>query len=317
MATVAIMGPTAVGKSRLALELALELGGEIVSVDSRQAYKHIYIGTAKPSTDDRALIPHHMIDILELHERNNAKKYAAMAGKTMSEIQDRGKLPFLVGGSGLYFRSIFKGLFQVDLEPSKREAFAASVDDIPTGELCRRLSEADPGSHARIHPNDRYRIVRALEVYELTGSPLSDHYKQQVERGVVDDTRFIKIGLEIPRKLLIERIQERTVHMIESGWIEEVRSLLDGGANPEWPGMKTLGYPESISFIRGEITRDEMIETISRQTGQYAKRQMTWFRKEEGIEWYNPLDSSTVQAVLKLITSRLDGHSPVFPGNSL
>lgn len=301
MDALALLGPTAVGKSSLALDLAERLGGEIISVDSRQAYKHLDIGTSKPTEEERKRVRHHLIDILELDKKNNAENFARLSKETISEIISRRSLPILVGGSGLYFQAVFNGFFDIDLDQEDRDDFSDSVSRRDTPELYNRLVLADPESGKRIHPNDRYRIVRALEVYTLTGIPLSEHFKRQKSSTGDPEIDFLKLGLHIPREKLHERINGRTRMMLEAGWIEEVESILRGGADAEWPGLKSLGYPEVISYIHGKIGREELIETISRLTRQYAKRQMTWFRKEKDVTWFRADDKNLTGLVLDWI----------------
>lgn len=287
MKPLAILGPTAAGKSSLAIILAGRLGGEIVSIDSRQVYRGIDIGTAKPSRSDMERIPHHLIDVLELREKIDAEKFSRMAMTAVGSILDRQRLPILVGGSGLYFHALFNGFFDIDLDPSERIAFAESVADIPTPDLYRRLSFEDPDSIQRIHPNDRYRIIRALEVFALSGVPLSEHFRLQRTDSEYRRFECRTIGLTMPREKLYARINERTRKMLTGGWIEEVERLLKGGADPAWPGLGSLGYPEVISLIRGLLTRDETFERVARLTRQYAKRQLTWFKKVEGVSWFD------------------------------
>jgi tRNA dimethylallyltransferase len=302
MDAVAILGPTASGKSRLAMLLAEKLGGEIVSIDSRQVYVGLDIGTSKPSVRDRELIPHHLVDILDPNEKNSAESHARMAKKAISGVMSRGKLPVLVGGSGLYWRALFEGLFSVELSDGDRERFARSVRGVPTEELRRRLLEVDAETGRRLHPNDRYRIVRAVEVYELTGITLSDHFGRQ-ERGTEDSIDYLRIGLNPPRDRLRELIDSRTIDMIRGGWVEEARSLLDRGYDPSCPGLRTIGYPEVVAHVRGEIGETELVERIQRLTRQYAKRQMTWFRKERDVHWIDKGVERLFEAVLRLIDS--------------
>ena len=300
MDAVAILGPTASGKSRLGMLLAEEMNGEIVSIDSRQVYVGLDIGTSKPSRSERERIPHHLIDILDPNEKSSAEKHARMAREALERVKSRGRLPVLVGGSGLYWRALFEGLFSVDLPVEEREEFAKRVRGMPTEELRRRLLESDEETGNRLHPNDRYRIVRALEVFELTGVTLSDHFARQERRP---DSRLecLKIGLDPPRGRLHELIDSRTIEMIREGWGDEVRSLLDEGYDPSCPGLGTIGYPEVVSHVRGEIGEPELVERIQRLTRQYAKRQMTWFRKEKGVHWLDPGESGLFESVVRLI----------------
>lgn len=304
MRALAIIGPTASGKSALAMDIAARVDSEIVSIDSRQIYKKLDIGTAKPSSDERRRVPHHLVDILELWEKSNASSFARMAVEAVEAINSRGRLPILVGGSGLYLRALLEGLFEIGLDPSEREAFARSVAGEDTGKLRERLIEADPESAVRIHPNDRYRITRALEVLFLSGTTLSGHFRlQRDSTAPVAPFPCLKIGLDPGRMLLHQRINSRTAGMVGTGWITEVEDLLRDGVDPSWPGMKTLGYPEVVAHIRGERTLDAMTDRISALTRQYAKRQMTWFRKERHVNWVDPGSADLPGAVLKLLDS--------------
>ena len=282
---IAILGPTASGKSRLAIDLARRSGGEILSIDSRQAYRRLDIGTAKPSAEDRRAIPHHLIDILDLQEKNNAELFANMAHKAAREVASHGRLPIFVGGSGLYFRAITHGFFNIKLDPVERIAFAQSLGGAPDGLLFRRLEVVDPESARRIHRNDRHRITRALEVYSLTGTPLSTYMRNQRHDPQRQEVRFVTLGLDIPRAELHRNIHERARMMFERGWVEETMKLLAEGADPDWPGMKTLGYPEVIALIEGKSTFAATVTRVVELTRQYAKRQITWFKKETDVTW--------------------------------
>jgi len=304
---VAIMGPTGVGKSALAVELAIRFNGEIVSIDSRQAYKHLDIGTAKPLKEDMNKVTHHLIDILELTDKNNAEFFANLAIETMQKIKMRGRLPLAVGGTGLYFRAIFEGLFQVELDKEERKKFAESVENIPTEKLRGKLREVDPETYMRLNKNDRYRIVRALEVFELTGIPISEHFKRHAKSKKRRGLEFLKIGLTLKREKLYERINKRTVEMFEKGWVDEVRELLNRGVDPSWPGMKTLGYPEIIDYLNGMIEYKELIELVARLTRQYAKRQLTWFKKEKDVVWFQADEPDLIAKISELVRRNIAG----------
>ncbi len=286
---VVIAGPTAVGKSRVAIEIATSLGGEIVNADSMQVYRHMDIGTAKPEKEDLKRVPHHMIDIVDPDEDFNAGTYTEMARWVIDRIHERGRVPVVVGGTGLYIRTLTRGIFH---GPGKNEAIRRHLeemmerDGLPT--LYDLLREVDPEGASRIHPRDRLRIVRALEVYHLTGVPISRWQRTHGFREEPYET--LKIGLYMERELLYKRIEERVDEMMEKGLLEEVRTLLKMGYGPELKPMQGLGYREMCSFLRGEMELDEAVRLIKRNTRRYAKRQFTWFRKEEGMEWFRPDD---------------------------
>lgn len=304
MKGIIILGPTATGKSELALKLASSIGGELVCVDSRTVYRGLDIGTAKPSLEDRRKVPHHMLDILDPDQKCRAGWFAGKGRKVTQEILSRGKRPVLVGGSGLYLRALTKGLFQIELDSKERKAFAASIEELPTEELYSGLQAVDPPSAERIHRNDRYRIVRALEVYKLSGKPISEHFRKQGEEGGLD-LEMVKFGLNTSRKELHRRINARTASMFESGWPEEVEILLQNGARPSWPGMRTLGYPEIISYLEGDEDYHQTVAEISAKTRQYAKRQLTWFRKEKGVRWLDISISDPWEDAIKVLDSEL------------
>ena len=305
MEAVAILGPTASGKSRLAMFIAGKMGGEIISIDSRQVYTGLDVGTSKPSLIDRNTIPHHLIDILDPNEKNSAEKHARMAEEALAGVISRGNLPILVGGSGLYWRALFEGLFSIELSEEERANFEISICGVPTEELRHRLLEVDSETGKRLHPNDRYRIVRAIEVFELTGIPLSVHFERQAS-GQKASTDYLKIALDPPRSRLHEMIDARTVEMIGGGWVEEVRMLLERGYDPSCPGLRTIGYPEVISHVRGEIDEAGLVERIQRLTRQYAKRQMTWLRKERDVHWLDMEGDGLLESSLRL--ARAEGH---------
>ncbi len=304
MTSLVIVGPTASGKSALAMEIASRTPSEIVSIDSRQVYIGLDIGTAKPSREERERVPHHMIDILDIREKTDAKWFAALASDAVERIESRDRVPILVGGSGLYLKAVLEGFFEISLDPEERQVFASSVGDLPTEELFGSLERIDPVSAARIHPNDRYRIVRALEVHSLTGKTLTEHFtSQKTDRHHAGFEECLKIGIDLDRETLRRSIMERTRAMFESGWPEEVETLLKAGVDSSWYGMKSLGYPEVVAYVRGETGREEAIRTIATRTGQYAKRQMTWFRKEKGVNWVSSGGTSIIPQALKLLDS--------------
>ncbi|MCK4538492.1 MAG: tRNA (adenosine(37)-N6)-dimethylallyltransferase MiaA [Candidatus Krumholzibacteria bacterium] len=305
MNPLVIVGPTASGKSALAMSVAIRTGGEIVSIDSRQVYRGLDIGTAKPSAHERSLVSHHLLDIIGPEKKTDARWFSRVASKAIRDVLSRSKLPILTGGSGLYLRAVLEGLFNIDLDEDSRSAFAESISTTSTPELLAELRMVDKESAERIHPNDRYRLTRALEVYRLTGLPLSEHFSRQKESGGGGlGLDCLKTGIDIPRDKLRARIAERTKKMFDDGWPDEVRSLLSHGAFPEWYGMKTLGYPEIISYLNGVLSRQEAIDEIILKTSQYAKRQMTWFRSDKDIRWIKGDAREQSEALFKILDTR-------------
>ncbi|MCD6379878.1 tRNA (adenosine(37)-N6)-dimethylallyltransferase MiaA [bacterium] len=302
MKAIIILGPTGIGKSELAIKLSLPRRGEIVCIDSRTIYRGINIGTSKPSLRDRKEVSHHMVDILDLDEKRNASWFSRKARETIDDIFTRGYIPFLVGGSGLYLKSILHGLFGINLSEDDRKSFSESVKNIPTPQLYGRLLSSDRESGERIHRNDRYRIVRALEVYTLSGISLSEHFRKQ-NLSEEFNLQSVKIGLNTDRAILHKRINNRVEEMFQSGWIDEVEGLLVNGVNPEWPGMQALGYPEVISFLKNDINYSQMKERILAKTRQYAKSQITWFKKEKGVMWIDIEKGDPFMVASKLLDS--------------
>lgn len=304
MKAVAVIGPTASGKSGLAMEMAMRIGGEIVSIDSRQIYRRLDIGTAKPSADDMKKVPHHLIDILDIDRGSDANWFAGLARTAIDNINSRGSTPVLAGGSGLYLRAVLEGFFNIELDPEERSRFAERIEGKGTEDLYGLLCSLDPESSERIHPNDRYRIIRAIEVYELSGTTLSKHFRRHRDRvasGSKPD--ILKIGLDMDREKLHARINIRTEEMFARGWADEVRDILDSGAVRAWPGLQTLGYPEVISYLDGKAGKEDTVEEISAKTRQYAKRQLTWFRKEKDVKWLEADDRSIMDAAMNLLDS--------------
>jgi tRNA dimethylallyltransferase len=284
---VFILGPTGSGKSAFALRLAEERGGEIISCDSMQVYRGFDIGTDKPSTEDRSLVPHHLIDVSDARTQFNAADFAALALEAIAAIRERERIPLVVGGTGLYFKALEDGLFP---GPGRDEAVRSALD-AEAGErgpevLWERLAAVDPAYAAKTGRRDRVRIVRALEVFTLTGRPISEHFKRT--EGLPGDERPVKIGLYRPRADLYRRIEERVDRLFARGLIEETRGLLAGGVPESAAPFKALGYKHVLRLLRGEISPEEAASLTKIDTRHYAKRQMTWFRKMPGIRWIQP-----------------------------
>jgi len=284
---VFILGPTGSGKSAFALRLAEERGGEIISCDSMQVYRGFDIGTDKPSAEDRARVPHHLIDVADAGTQFHAADFAALASEAIAAVRERERIPLVVGGTGLYFKALEDGLFP---GPGRDEAVRSALD-AEAGErgpevLWERLAAVDPAYAAKTGRRDRIRIVRALEVFTLTGRPISEHFKRT--EGLLGDERPVKIGLDRPRADLYRRIEERVDRMFDRGLIEETRRLLAGGVPESAAPFKALGYKHVLRLLRGEIGPDEAAALTKIDPRHYAKRQMTWFRKMPGVRWIQP-----------------------------
>ncbi len=279
-----IVGPTGVGKTALSLEIARHLPVEIVSADSRQIYRYLDIGTAKPPPEARARIPHHFIDILNPDEEYSAGEYSKAARKVIGEILRRDKIPLVVGGSGLYIRALLRGFFREDVkDPEIRRRLEARLQQEGETALFEELRRVDPEAAERIHPHNTRRVIRALEVYYACGTPLS-----VLQREHPDPAPFpwIIFGLNMPRKELYARINRRVEAMFEDGLVEECRRLLAMGYSPELNALNSVGYKEVFAYLRGEMDLFTCKELVKQNTRRYAKRQLTWFRKEPDIQWH-------------------------------
>jgi len=280
----AILGPTASGKSELALQMARRHEVEIVSVDSMSVYKGMDVGTAKPDAYARSLARYHLINVIEPEDSFSVRRYREMALEAIAEIKGRHRRPLLVGGSALYFKALLWGLFE---GPSADAAVRARLENEAQRRgsvaLHRRLGQVDPATAGRIHPNDLKRIVRALEVYELTGSPIS---AQQTQFHGGPRIPYVAIGLHWPRRQLYERIDQRVDYMMEQGLLHEVKALQDR-MGPQ--AAQALGYAQLLKHLRCELSLREAVECIKRGTRRFAKHQLTWFRKFPGVHWVEPM----------------------------
>jgi len=294
---IVITGPTASGKSSLAVELALYLGGEIVNADSMQVYRGMDVGTAKPTIAERRGIPHHLLDVVNPDEDFDAAKYRSLAVPQLQDLASRGIPSFVVGGTGLYIKTLLGGL--LDCPPSDsglRKELGRMWDEQGAEPLYEELKTLDPESAFGIHPHDRVRVVRALEIFHLTQQRPSS----LIRRHGFRDNAFeaLKICMEMDRKELYERINQRSLGMIEGGLVAETEGLLKKGYSPHLKPMKSLGYRHVVKFLKGACTLDETTYELQRDTRRYAKRQLTWFGADPEMVWIKPKD---IDGIIKKI----------------
>ena len=281
---IAVVGPTAVGKTAVAVALAQRLQTEIISADSRQIYCHMDIGTAKPTVEERGTVRHHLIDIIDPDQTYSAGTYVRDVQKVLKERQDMDLPPLIVGGAGLYVRALTGGLFEGPQIPGQvLERIRKDFEGKKTNELHDRLNTVDPAAAARIHLNDRQRIGRALEVYEATGTALTTWHRNASPNPSLLNLHII--GLQRDRAELYARADARVDSMMSLGLVNEVRMLLDMGYTAETAALSTFGYAEIIAYLQGDLPLDEAVGLIKQQTRRYAKRQITWFRHTDRISW--------------------------------
>ncbi|MCO1600231.1 tRNA (adenosine(37)-N6)-dimethylallyltransferase MiaA [Desulfosporosinus nitroreducens] len=300
---VIIIGPTGIGKSALGLALAQKIGGEIISGDSVQVYQKLDIGSAKPSRAELELVPHHLIDFLDPAESFTAAQFKVMATSLIDEIRSRGHVPIVVGGTGLYIRSLLDpyDFSQQGCEEirCKWNGFAELHGNLL---LHEELKKRDPETAEQLHPNDVLRINRALEVFELTGKTISSQRQFKDDQYQTLDPSIVYIGLSAPRNLIYERINQRCVEMLSQGLIEETLSLMREGYSITLKPLQSIGYRHAIWYLKGLVTQPEMLRLLQRDTRHFAKRQLTWFRRDPRISWYdievdlNVILESVVQA---------------------
>lgn len=310
---LALVGPTGSGKTRTALRICQALNAEIVSMDSMQVYRGMDIGTAKPTREELAAAPHHMIDVVEPDQMFTVSMYREMACEVMDGILARGKMPLLVGGTGLYLQAISyeMSLGENGADRSLRERLQqiAGEEDGPQ-RLHERLQRVDPASAEKLHPNDVRRVIRALEIYETSGRAKSEQTDEQRREGPY---HVLVYGLSLPREQMYARINARVDEMIRNGLVDEVKGLLARGIEPRPEGgaMQAIGYKEIVSALRGEMTMERAVELIKQGSRRYAKRQWTWFRHDKRTKWFDwtayESEDALIEALLRQIRTDIKG----------
>jgi tRNA dimethylallyltransferase len=302
ISVLAVVGPTASGKTSLGIELAERLGTEIISADSMQVYRGMDIGTAAPTPDERARVKHHFVGFLDPGQSFSAGQFEREARRVVADLNRQGKPAVLVGGSGLYVRAVIDGLFE---GPCRDEVVRARLHDEArtrgVSELFARLCTVDPSYAAAIHPGDLRRIVRALEAYEIPGTPLSEHFRmQQVSSRPLP---AVQVMPDWPRDRLYERINHRVDRMIESGFIDEVKALVDAGFEERLLRLRSLGYREFIAHLRGQLTLEQAADAMKMNTRRFAKRQLTWFLADRRIHRLPPSEDGNLRGIVERVLS--------------
>jgi tRNA dimethylallyltransferase len=295
---VIICGPTGIGKTSVAVELARHFNGQIIGADSMQVYRYMDIGTAKPTAEEQARVVHHMIDIIGPDESFDAARYAELAGMKIFELDRQKITPFVVGGTGLYIKALLHGLFDAEVfDADVRRRLKQEADAHGIKCLHERLGRLDPESAKRLHPNDSYRIIRALEVVETTGKPISRYHR---EHGFSEQPfQALKIALNTDRAVLYARINERVDAMIAAGFLEEVKSLLARGYSANLKSMQSIGYRHMVDFIQGRSSWDACVRTLKRDHRRYAKRQLTWFGADPQIIWKDAVQVEEIKLLVE------------------
>lgn len=316
-------GPTGAGKTEIGIALAEKLGTEIISCDSMQIYRHMDIGTAKPTLEQQKRVRHHLINVVNPDEPFDAAEYRKQASAIIEKLAGVGKdkkqpfptqssIPLIVGGTGFYLRALIDGLFEQPKIPKEfREEIMTKWSKFSTPLIHEELAKVDPDAAQKIHPNDRKRILRALEVYEYLGTLISKLQQEQQK----DESPYepVIIGLQLPRKELYARIDTRVVNMFERGWIEEVEKLRKMGYSPGLQSMQSLGYKYINEYLDGKCNKEDMIQLTQRDTRRYAKRQMTWFRADKRIQWMDVSESENFSSLVEKITEQLFKSSKILP----
>jgi tRNA dimethylallyltransferase len=295
---VIVLGPTAVGKSAIAIRLAQEFRGEIINCDSMQVYKGFDIGTDKTPRDQRNIVPHHLLDIADSSTQFTAAEFVRRALEAIESIRKKQSLPIIVGGTGLYLKALLEGLFpEGKKDPAIRERLERQAKEKGLEFLRESLLRVDPAYAKKIGERDKIRIIRALEIFHATKIPISEHFANT--HSLVDDFFILKIGLKLERSVIYKKIEDRVDRMFAGGIVEEARGILEEGVNPDSPPFRALGYRQVLNHLRGDISLEETIDLTKKETRHYAKRQMTWFRKMAGIHWFKPDDFPSIVKYVK------------------
>ncbi|MCF6270213.1 MAG: tRNA (adenosine(37)-N6)-dimethylallyltransferase MiaA [Melioribacteraceae bacterium] len=300
---IVILGPTCSGKTSLSLKLSESLKSEIISADSRQVYQVLSIGTAKPTLKELSITKHHFVDTLKPTEEFNVSTFEIEALKIIDELHKKNKIPIVVGGSGLYIKAIVEGLWNdVDTDIVFREKLLKEKEEFGNQFLYDRLVEVDSFSAETMLPQNWKRVIRALEVFHLTGKSISKFHQ---EHKRVSDLEFHQFGLKWSREVLYQNIEARVDEMITAGLVDEVKNILELGYSQKLNSLNTVGYKEIIAHLNDEYNLERAVELIKRNTRRFAKRQMTWFRKDDSIEWYDIVDGSEIDEIVKSIISKI------------
>lgn len=295
---VIVLGPTAVGKSAIAIRLAQEFRGEIINCDSMQVYKGFDIGTDKIPRDQRNIVPHHLLDIADSSTQFTAAEFVRRALEAIESIRKKQSLPIIAGGTGLYLKALLEGLFpEGKKDPAIRKRLERQAKEKGLEFLRESLLRVDPVYAKKIGERDKIRIIRALEIFHATKIPISEHFANT--HSLVDDFFILKIGLKLERSVIYKKIEDRVDRMFARGIVEEARGILEEGENPDSPPFRALGYRQVLNHLKGDISLEETIDLTKKETRHYAKRQMTWFRKMAGIHWFKPDDFPSIVKYVK------------------
>ncbi len=298
MKLLCILGPTGIGKNRIGLEIAQRFKGEIINCDSRQVYKDFPIITAQPSEEEKKLCPHHLYGFMDSYEQINAGKFSELAEKIIKDISRKGHLPILVGGTGLYFKAILEGLAPMPHIPASiRTKILKDLYNMGSKKLYDKLKNIDPDAASKIHPKDWQRITRALEVYETTGKPISWWQRTHIPKPKY---KYLKIGLRLPLEELKTFLWERLDEMIKHGAIEELKTAIQKGVDLNSSVWSSIGCKELLSYITGNLSLEEAKKRWFKNTKDYARRQIIWFKRETDINWFKPNDKELILKEVKL-----------------